>query len=141
MESWTHPFIIMFTVPLGFVGMFATMAVAGEEMSMIAMLGGVMMIGIVVNNAILIMDETKVLTTAGASPKEAMLTAVHNKFRPIMMTSLASEIGMLPMAFGTGIGSELRSNCGLGVVGGLTFAPIMTLYLIPALYFKFVRKS
>lgn len=140
MESWTHPFIIMFTVPLGFVGMFATMAVAGEEMSMIAMLGGVMMIGIVVNNAILIMDETKVLTTAGASPKEAMLTAVHNKFRPILMTSLASVIGMLPMAFGTGIGSELRSNCGLGVVGGLTFAAIMTLYLIPALYFKFVRK-
>ncbi len=141
LESWSHPFIIMFTVPLGFIGMFATMAVAGEEMSMIAMLGGVMMIGIVVNNAILIMDETKVLTENGTPSHEAMLIAAKNKFRPILMTSLASVIGMLPMAFGTGIGSELRANCGIGVVGGLTFSAIMTIYLIPALYFKFVKNK
>ncbi|MBQ8754520.1 MAG: efflux RND transporter permease subunit [Lentisphaeria bacterium] len=139
MESWTHPFLIMFTVPLGFIGMFFTMAIAGEEMSMVALLGGVMMIGIVVNNAILIMDETRVLVNTGMANKAAMLTAVRSKFRPILMTSLASVIGMLPMAFGTGIGSELRSNCGLGVVGGLTYAAIMTVYLIPALYFAFVK--
>ncbi|MBQ9788080.1 MAG: efflux RND transporter permease subunit [Lentisphaeria bacterium] len=141
MESWTHPFLIMFTVPLGFVGMFFTMFLANEEMSMIALLGGVMMIGIVVNNAILIMDETKVLTDSGMENHSAMLQAAKNKFRPILMTSLASVIGMLPMAFGTGIGSELRSNCGLGVVGGLTFAAVMTVYLIPALYFKFVKSK
>ena len=139
MESWTHPFLIMFTVPLGFVGMFFTMAIAGAEISMVALLGGVMMIGIVVNNAILIMDETRVLVDSGMTHKEAMLTAVRSKFRPILMTSLASVIGMLPMAFGTGIGSELRSNCGLGVVGGLTYAAVMTVYLIPALYFAFVK--
>lgn len=139
MESWTHPFLIMFTVPLGFVGMFFTMYLSGEAMSMVALLGGVMMIGIVVNNAILIMDETRVLATGGMNKHDAMLQAVRSKFRPILMTSLASVIGMLPMAFGTGIGSELRSNCGLGVVGGLTYAAVMTVYLIPALYFAFVK--
>jgi HAE1 family hydrophobic/amphiphilic exporter-1 len=139
MESWTHPFLIMFTVPLGFVGMFFSMYIAQEEMSMIALLGGVMMIGIVVNNAILIMDETKNLISLGVDKHQAMLQAVKNKFRPILMTSLASVIGMLPMAFGSGIGSELRANCGLGVVGGLTFAALTTVYFIPALYFKLIK--
>lgn len=141
MESWTYPFLIMFTVPLGFIGMFFTMYIADEELSMIALLGGVMMIGIVVNNAILIMDEVKMQIENGNFPHAAMLSAIKNKFRPILMTSLASVIGMLPMAFGTGIGAELRSNCGLGVVGGLTFAAVMTVYLIPALYFLFVKKE
>ena len=99
------------------------------------------MIGIVVNNAILIMDEVKMQIENGNFPHAAMLSAIKNKFRPILMTSLASVIGMLPMAFGTGIGAELRSNCGLGVVGGLTFAAVMTVYLIPALYFLFVKKE
>ena len=138
MESWIYPFLIMFTVPLGFVGMFFTMYVAKEDMSMIALLGGVMMIGIVVNNAILIIDETKTLIVSGVSAQQAMLQAVKNKFRPILMTSLASVIGMLPMAFGSGIGSELRSNCGLGVVGGLVFSALTTVYFIPALYFKVI---
>ena len=140
-ESWTHPFLIMFTVPLGFAGMFFTMYLFGEAMSMIAMLGGVMMIGIVVNNAILIMDETNVLIRNGSAPHDAMLEAAKNKFRPILMTSLASVIGMLPMAFGDGIGSEMRVSCGLGVVGGLTFSAVMTVYLIPALYFIFTKKK
>jgi len=141
MESWTGPFLIMFTVPLGFVGMFFTLYLSGQPMSMVAMLGGVMMIGIVVNNAILIMDETAVLTAQGMKTHAAMLLATKNKFRPVLMTSLASVIGMLPMAFGSGLGSELRSNCGIGVVGGLTFAAITTVYLIPALYFKFVHDT
>lgn len=141
MESWTGPFLILFTVPLGFVGMFFTLYLSGQPMSMVAMLGGVMMIGIVVNNAILIMDETVVLTAQGMKTHAAMLMATKNKFRPVLMTSLASVIGMLPMAFGSGLGSELRSNCGIGVVGGLAFAAITTVYLIPALYFKFVRDT
>ncbi|MDD5596401.1 MAG: efflux RND transporter permease subunit [Victivallaceae bacterium] len=141
MESWARPFIILVTVPLGFIGMFFTLFLASTSMSMVGMLGGVMMIGIVVNNAILIMDETTVLTGRGVGTHEAMLQAMRAKFRPILMTSIASVVGMLPMAFGTGLGSELRSSCGLGVVGGLTFSAAMTLYLIPALYFKFVRDS
>ncbi len=139
MESWTKPFLIMFTVPLGFLGMYATLWLFQMPMSMMGLLGGVMMIGIVVNNAILIIDECGVLREQGLSTHEAMLQATESKFRPIVMTSIASVAGMLPMAFGTGLGSELRASCGIGVVGGLTVASLLTLYVIPALYFTFVR--
>ncbi len=141
MESWLHPFLIMFTVPLGFIGMFFIMAIFGESLSSTALLGGVMMIGIVVNNAILLMDETNVLLKDGRDMAAAMQQATRNKFRPILMTSLASVIGMLPMAFGSGIGSEMRVNCGLGVVGGLSFSAVMTIFLIPAIIFLFSRKK
>ncbi len=141
MESWTRPFLIMFTVPLGFLGMYATLYFAGMSMSMMGLLGGVMMIGIVVNNAILIMDECAARIRSGVTTHKAMLEATEAKFRPIVMTSIASVAGMLPMALGTGLGSELRSSCGMGVVGGLTIASVLTLYVIPALYFIFVHDT
>ena len=141
MESWTRPFLIMFTVPLGFLGMYATLWATGMSMSMMGLLGGVMMIGIVVNNAILIMDECATLVSSGVTTHKAMLLATQSKFRPIVMTSIASVAGMLPMALGTGLGSELRSSCGMGVVGGLSIASLLTLYVIPALYFIFVHDT
>jgi len=139
MESWLKPLLIMFTVPLGFLGMYATLFCFGMSMSMMGLLGGVMMIGIVVNNAILIMDECSVQIAAGVHPFKAMQIAASEKFRPIVMTSIAAVAGMLPMAFGTGLGSELRASCGVGVVGGLTISALLTLYVIPALYFLFIK--
>ncbi len=138
LESWTRPILIMFTVPLGFVGLFLIIFLAHSSLSMVGLLGAVMMIGIVVNNAILILDETRMLALSGVTSHEAMTQAAKNKFRPVVMTSIASVAGMLPMAFGRGLGSELRSSCGLGVVGGLAFASVLTVYLIPALFYKFV---
>lgn len=138
MESWSRPLLIMFTVPLGFLGMYVTLWLTGMSMSMMGLLGGVMMIGIVVNNAILIMDECSSLIRNGETSHRAMLLAVESKFRPIVMTSIASIAGMLPMALGTGLGSELRESCGMGVVGGLLISSLLTLYVIPALYFIFV---
>ena len=126
-------------MPLGFVGLFLILVLTHTPFSIIGMLGAIMMIGIVVNNAILLMDEVSVLTGRGTAPAQAMILAAEHKFRAIMMTSLTSIIGVMPMAFGTGLGSEIRSSCGIGVVGGLTFATVLTLYLIPALYFIFVR--
>jgi HAE1 family hydrophobic/amphiphilic exporter-1 len=139
MECWIRPFLVMFTIPLGFVGMLFALYLSGTSLSMVSLLGGVMMIGIVVNNAILIIDECALLTKCGLSKHQAMLSAVQNKFRPIVMTSIAAIVGILPMAFGTGLGSEVRSSCGIGVVGGLCFAFVLTLYLIPALYFRFTK--
>ena len=141
MESWIKPFLIMFTVPLGFLGMYLTLFCFGMPMSMMGLLGGVMMIGIVVNNAILILDECGVQIANGVDRHQAMLIAVQEKFRPIVMTSIAAVAGMLPMAFGTGLGSELRASCGVGVVGGLTISSLLTLYVIPALYFLFVPEE
>jgi len=141
MESWSKPFLILFTVPLGFVGLFLILVLTHTPFSIVGMLGAIMMIGIVVNNAILIMDEVGTLTAGGMEKQEAMLQACRNKFRAIMMTSLTSIIGILPMALGTGLGSETRSSCGIGVVGGLTFSTGLTLYLIPALYFLFTKNK
>lgn len=139
MESWIKPFLILFTVPLGFVGLFLILVLTHTSFSIVGMLGAIMMIGIVVNNAILLMDEVTILTGGGVEAGEAMIRAARNKFRAILMTSLTSIIGIMPMAFGTGLGSEIRSSCGIGVVGGLLFSTILTLYLIPALYFLFIR--
>ncbi|MBP5181952.1 MAG: efflux RND transporter permease subunit [Lentisphaeria bacterium] len=139
LESWTKPFLIMLTVPLGFLGMYLTLYFAGMTMSMMGLLGGVMLIGIVVNNAILIIDECSILVKKGMSRHAAMIQAMENKFRPILMTTIAAIAGMLPMALGTGLGSELRSSCGLGVAGGLAIGSLLTLYVIPALYFTFVK--
>ncbi|MBR6240517.1 MAG: efflux RND transporter permease subunit, partial [Lentisphaeria bacterium] len=138
LESWFRPVIIMFTVPLGVIGLLLILSLTGTSLSMIGLLGAVMMIGIVVNNAILILDETRMLELSGMTTHDAMTQAAKNKFRPVVMTSIASIAGMLPMAFGRGLGSELRSSCGLGVVGGLVFSSVLTIYLIPALYYKFI---
>ena len=135
MESWGKPFLILFTIPLGFVGLFLILVLTRTPFSIVGMLGAIMMIGIVVNNAILLMDEVTVQRAKGVTPAVAMLRAARVKFRAILMTSLTSIIGIMPMAFGTGLGSEIRSSCGIGVVGGLTFSTVLTLYLIPALYF------
>lgn len=141
MESWTKPFLIMFTLPLGFIGMFAASVFTGVPISMISLLGGVMMIGIVVNNAILIIDEVTLLTNQGMKPHDAMSEALKLKLRPIIMTTITSITGMLPMVLGTGIGSEFRQGCGVGVVGGLLLSAILTVYLIPALYYCFTSNK
>ncbi len=141
MESWAGPFLIMFTVPMALIGMFGALYLAGIPLSIFGMLGFVMLIGIVVNNAILIMDDVKVNRDGGMDGISAMRSAVKNKFRPILMTSIAAVLGIVPMAFGSGIGSESRSSCGIPVIGGLVSSTILALYVIPALYVLFCRKK
>jgi len=135
LESWTQPLLVMTTLPLGFMGMMLGLFLAGMSMSIFSLLAGVMLIGIVVNNAILVVDAVNVLTREKGIPKaDAILRAATEEFRPILMISLASILGMLPMALGRGLGSEMRASCGIGAVGGLIVASAISLYFVPLAY-------
>lgn len=136
LESWTQPFLILTTVPFAYLGLFAALALTRMNMTVLGLLGGVMLIGVVVNNAILIIDGVNQLRRGdgGMHRREAVLQASVDKFRPIFMISIAATLGMLPMALGRGLGSELRANCGVGAVGGMIVSSVLSLYFVPLLY-------
>ena len=133
MESWVLPFIVLFTVPFAYLGMFAVLWVTHITFTVFGLLAGIMLVGIVVNAAILIIDERTALLAQGLPRRAATLKAASAKFRPILMSSAASLFGMLPMALGSGLGSELRAAIGIGSVGGIFLSALVSLYLIPAL--------
>jgi len=139
LESWSQPLIIMLTLPMGLVGMFVGLYLAGEPLSVMGFLGAMMLIGIVVNNAILIIEYVMHLRKKGMLPKEAMLLATEEKYQPVIMTSIAAILGMVPLAFGTGLGAEGRASTGITVIGGLVLSTVLTLYVIPLIYIQFVR--
>ena len=135
MESWTQPMIILMTVPFSYLGLFAAIYHTGTTLSMFGLLAGIMLVGVVVNAAILLIDEVNTLRRDQGYPKrEALVMAAASKFRPILMSCVAALFGMLPMATGTGLGSELRSSIGIGSVGGIIVSSVLSLYFIPAVY-------
>jgi len=141
LESFRQPWLILVTLPLGLIGIMWALALAGESISMFVLMGSVMMIGIVVNNAILIMDQFNVHVTEGIPIHKAMITAACERFRPIAMITLAAILGMLPLALGRGIGAELRNSVGIAAVGGILVSGILTLILMPIIYDLFTRRS
>ncbi len=134
MESWLKPFVILFTVPFSYLGMFAAVRLAGTQFSVFGLLAGIMLVGVVVNAAILLVDGIDEARREGIQGREAVLAAAKTKFRPILMSSAAALFGMLPMALGGGLGSELRQSIGIGSVGGILVSSLVSLYFIPALY-------
>ena len=104
------------------------------------MLAGVMLVGLVVNNAILMIDRAKQVIGEGVSPREAMVRAAVDRFRPIVMTSLAAALGMLPMAVGKGLGAEFRAGMGIASLGGLLASAVLSLYVVPAVWFLAHRR-
>jgi HAE1 family hydrophobic/amphiphilic exporter-1 len=142
-RSFLYPLIIMFTVPLAMTGAFLALAmthwpgvsslISPVEFNVITMLGFVLLAGVVVNNAILIVDVTLNLVREGRGHGVAIVEAVRRRIRPIFMTSVTSVLGMLPMALGSGSGTELYNGLGIAVVGGLTISTLFTLLLIPVL--------
>jgi HAE1 family hydrophobic/amphiphilic exporter-1 len=135
LESFTQPLMILGTIPLALIGVFAGLYVMSLPVSIMAMLAIVMLIGIVVNNAILLLDYTNILVKKGKSVKDALLEACPTKLKPILMATLAIMLGMLPMAAGIGsAGREFRQPIGVVSIGGLLISGVMTLYVIPAIY-------
>lgn len=140
LESFKQPLLILVTLPLGLIGVLYGLYLGGYGMSIFTMMGVVMLIGIVVNNAILIMDEFNVNVAKGVSRHTAMINAAHEEFRPVIMITLAAVLGMLPMAFGRGIGAEMRNDIGLASAAGILISGMLTLYVLPILYDFFTRK-
>ncbi len=130
-QSFAFPLIILFSLPLALTGGFLGIWIAGAEFNVITMLGFVLLAGIVVNNAILLVDFTLRAVRSGEEFHEAALNAVRVRLRPIFMTSLTTMLGMMPLALGRGVGTELYSGLGVAVVGGMALSTVFTLVLIP----------
>jgi len=132
--SLLHPFLIMFSVPLGFIGVIWALFLTGNTLSVISFIGIIMMVGIVVSNAILLVDYTNRLRNDGIELKEAIIQAGRTRLRPILMTSLTTIFGLSPMALGFGEGAEANSSLAIAVIGGLSVSTFLTLVFIPTLY-------
>ena len=138
-ESFRDPFIIMLTVPLALVGALVSMWYFNQTMNIFSQIGIIMLIGLVSKNGILMVEFANQRKDAGLSSAEAMREAAAARFRPILMTSLSTILGVLPMAIGAGAGAESRVSMGIAVVGGLTFSSFLTLYVIPSIYIMLTR--
>jgi HAE1 family hydrophobic/amphiphilic exporter-1 len=133
-ESFLHPFVIIFTLPLGAIGVILALAITGHTINVVAIIGAVMLAGIVVNNAIVLIDAVNQRRRAGAPVVEALTSAGLARLRPILMTSATTIFGLLPMALGLGEGAELRAPLAVTVIGGLAVATALTLIVIPVVY-------
>lgn len=133
-ESLVHPFVILLTVPLGAVGVVAALWITGEGISVLSLIGSVMLAGIVVNNAIVLVDAINRRRRAGEELLSAIVAGGEERLRPILMTTATTVLALLPMALSLGEGDELRRPMALTVIGGLTVATLLTLLVIPCMY-------
>jgi len=133
-ESLTEPFIIMFSIPFAFTGVFLGLYVFGSTISVISLIGAVMLIGIVVKNGIILVDYTNLQVDRGFSLRNAVITAGRSRLRPVVMTSLTMILAMIPMIVTRGSGSETWRPMAIAIFFGLTFSTLVTLILIPAIY-------
>ena len=140
-QSLKSPFIIMFTIPLAFTGGFIGLLVTGFDVSVISMLGFVMLCGIIVNNGIVLVDYINKLRQSGRERREAIVEAGKTRMRPIFITALTTVLGLSVMALGIGTGAEMMQPLAVVCIGGLLYATVMTLYIVPAIYDIFNRKE
>ncbi|MBP7461740.1 MAG: efflux RND transporter permease subunit, partial [Candidatus Delongbacteria bacterium] len=134
LESYSQPIMIMSTIPMSLIGVVASLLLTGTSLSLTSMISMIMLVGIVVNNAILMLDYTNELRRNGQSIDQALLEAGPVKLKPILMSTLAIMIGMLPMAWASGAGSEARAPIAIVSIGGLIITTFLTLFIIPTLY-------
>jgi hydrophobic/amphiphilic exporter-1 (mainly G- bacteria), HAE1 family len=140
-ESFKYPFIIMFTVPLMVIGVAIALTVTRTPVSISAIIGVIVLAGIVVNNAIVIVDYIQQRKAAGLDSLEAIVEAVQVRARPILMTALTTILGLLPLALGIGEGTEINQPMGITVIGGLISSTFLTLFIIPIVYSFFDKET
>ena len=133
-QSLKSPFIIMFTIPLAFTGGMLGLFVTGFEISVISMLGFVMLCGIIVNNGIVLVDYINNLRLEGKERREAIVEAGKTRMRPILITAITTMLGLSTMALGIGTGSEIIQPIAIVCIGGLLYATLMTLFIVPVIY-------
>ena len=133
-ESLVYPFIIMFTIPFAMSGVFIALWLTNTPLSLIALIGAIMLVGIVTKNGIVMVDYMNLLVERGSSVSDAVIIGGKSRLRPVLMTSLTTVLGMLPMALGIGEGSETWQPMGIAVVGGLLMSTLITLFIVPSLY-------
>lgn len=133
-ESLLHPFIILFTIPLALVGAVLALYITGTTISVVVFIGLILLAGIVVNNAIVLIDLINQLRERGMEKMEAIIEGGKSRLRPILMTTLTTTLGLLPLAIGFGDGAELRAPMGITVIGGLLVSTLLTLVVIPVMY-------
>jgi HAE1 family hydrophobic/amphiphilic exporter-1 len=139
-ESLLHPFVIMFSMPMALIGVALTLFVTRTSVSVMVLIGLVVLAGIVVNNAIVLVDYAKQLRARGRPRTEALIEAGSVRLRPILMTTLTTCLGLLPMAIGLGEGAELRAPLALTLIGGMSLATVLTLVVMPVVYATLDRK-
>jgi multidrug efflux pump len=141
-ESYIHPVTILSTLPSAGVGAILALILFRNDMGVIALIGIILLIGIVKKNAIMMIDfAIEAERNQGKSPRDAIYQASLLRFRPIMMTTMAALLGGVPLALGTGTGSELRRPLGITIIGGLIFSQVLTLYTTPVIYLQFDKLS
>jgi HAE1 family hydrophobic/amphiphilic exporter-1 len=136
-ESLLHPFVILLSVPLSLIGVVGTLFVFGISLSVVVLIGMILLAGIVVNNAIILIDYTNRLRAQGLAKLDALKRAGDVRLRPILMTTATTVLGLLPMALGMGDGAEIRTPMALTVIAGLLSSTVLTLLLIPSVYAMF----
>ncbi|MFN8549351.1 MAG: efflux RND transporter permease subunit [Candidatus Eisenbacteria bacterium] len=139
-ESFLHPLVIMLAVPLGLVGVVFSLAATHTSVSVVVLIGVILLAGIVVNNAIVLIEYVNQLRKEGRGKVEALLEAGPVRLRPIFMTTITTVLGLVPMALGLGEGAEIRAPMAIGVIGGLTLATLLTLVVVPTVYALVDRK-
>jgi HAE1 family hydrophobic/amphiphilic exporter-1 len=140
-ESFKHPLVIMFTIPLSLIGVVLGLLVTNMTVSLVSLIGFVMLAGIAVNNGIVMVDYINQLKQRGIEKKEAILQACSVRLRPVLITALTTIMGMVPMAISTSAGSEMRAPMAVTVIGGLVATTILTLFVVPIIYSLFDRVS
>jgi HAE1 family hydrophobic/amphiphilic exporter-1 len=140
-ESLLHPFVILFTIPMGLIGSVWGLYITGTTINSVALIGLIMLAGIVVNNAIVLIDAINQARERGLEKIEAIKLAGKTRLRPILITSVSTIIGLIPMAIGIGEGAEIRRPMAITVIAGNLVATFLTLIVIPVLYAVLDRKA